>query len=65
MILINSISDEQYSMISNYVDKILYEDENISDNNIIIFKLFFVFINLNLSKKSYNKIKQILNTDNV
>jgi hypothetical protein len=65
MILINSISDEQYSMISNYVDKILYENENISDNNIIIFKLFFVFINLNLSKKSYNKIKQILNTDNV
>ena len=63
--IINSISEEQYAMISNYIDSELHINNNISNNNFINYKLFQAYINLNLSKFSYNKIKQNLNIDNV
>ena len=61
--IINSVSEEQYDMISNFIDRNLHLSNN--DSNLINFKLFQTYINLNLSKFAYNKIKENLNIDNV
>ena len=50
-------------MISNFIDRNLHLSSN--DSNLINFKLFQTYINLNLSKFAYNKIKENLNIDNV
>ena len=54
-------------MISNFIDSKLYETsiDNLSVNDKINFNLFYNFINLHLSSESNNKIKKILNIDNV
>jgi hypothetical protein len=62
--LINSISDEQYQMISDSIDRDLHDNGN-NNSNMINYKLINTYISLNLSKFSYNKIKQNLNIDNV
>jgi len=63
--IINSISEEQYDMISNFMDRDIHLSSNISNSNLVNYKLLQSYINLNLSKFSYNKIKQNLNIDNV
>jgi len=63
--IINSISEEQYDMISNFMDRDIHLSSNISNSNLVNYKLLQTYINLNLSKFSYNKIKQNLNIDNV
>ena len=63
--IINSISKDQYSMIGNYIDRELHENTLISNSNLVNYKLLQTYINLNLSKFSYNIIKQNLNIDNV
>jgi len=65
--IIISIYDTNHSMISNFIDSKLYETsiDNLSVNDKINFNLFYNFINLHLSSESNNKIKKILNIDNV
>ena len=63
--IINSISKDQYSMIGNYIDRDLHENDFVSNSNLVNCKLLQTYIDLNLSKFSYNKIKQNLNIDNV
>ena len=63
--IINSIAEDQYSMLGNYIDRDLHENGVSSNNNLVNYKLLQTYINLNLSKFSYNKIKQNLNIDNV
>lgn len=63
--IINSISKDQYSMIGNYIDRDLHENDFVSNSNLVNYKLLQTYIDLNLSKFSYNKIKQNLNIDNV
>jgi hypothetical protein len=63
--IINSIEKDQYNMLGNYIDHDLHENDAISNNNLVNYKLLQTYINLNLSKFSYNKIKQNLNIDNV
>ncbi len=65
--IITSIYDTNHSMISNYIDDLLFKTSivDLTVNNKINFNLFYNFINLHLSSESNNKIKKILNIDNV
>ena len=67
ILIITSIHDTNHSMISNYIDDILFKTSivDLSVNNNINFNFFYNFINLHLSSESNNKIKKILNIDNV
>ena len=49
-------------MMSNYIDSKLNTSDisELNPNDKINFCIFFNFLNLNLSSKSYKKIKQIL-----
>ena len=60
--LINYLHEEKYSMMSNYIDSKLNTSDisELNPNDKINFCIFFNFLNLNLSSKSYKKIKQIL-----
>jgi hypothetical protein len=65
--IITSIHADRYQMISNFIDDTLSKSsiDRLSVNNKINFNIFYNFIHLHLSLDSNNKIKQILNINNV